>query len=467
MLHHCTSAERFLVFFEGKLHFVMILERNEVMERLKTEKSKALFEETKMYLVDGVASSFHKAADEEYPICLEKGKGSKVYDVDGNEYIDYIGAFGPMLLGYCPDAVNQAVIKQLDKGSHLSAVTVDLCKLSKKLTEIIPCAEKVSYQNSGTEANMHAFRLARAYTGKKKIIKFEGQYHGWSDEEKVSIDANLVSELGVREHPNRLFHSKGQRHETADDIIILPWNDLELLECVMKKYSSEIAAVITEPVMCDSGPILPRAGYLAGMRALSIRYNIVLIFDEVITGFRVALGGAQQYYNVTPDLAVFAKAIAAGYPFAAIVGKKEIMESGVQASGTFNANPIAVAASLATIETLEKGEIYKKFELLGNMLTKGIIELGQMYKITLFCHSVRSICMIVFGMSEPAEDFRDYIEKADSNGYKLFVKKAREYGIRFTSKRGRIYLSSQHTEEDIIKTLQVIKQIFSEIKGDM
>jgi len=436
------------------------------MEKLNTEKSKALFEETKKYLVDGVGSSFHKAADEEYPICLESGKGSKVYDVDGNEYIDYIGAFGPMLLGFCPEAVNQAVIKQLALGSHLSATTTDLCKLSKKLTEIIPCAEKVSYQNSGTEANMHAFRLARAYTGKKKIIKFEGQYHGWSDEEKVSIDANFVSELGIREEPNKLFHSKGQRHEAADDIMILPWNDLKLLEHVMQKYSSEIAAVITEPIMCDSGPILPKPGYLAGMRELSLRYHIVLIFDEVITGFRTALGGAQQYYNVVPDLAVFAKAIAAGYPFAAIVGKKEIMESGVQASGTFNANPIAVAASLATIETLEKGEIYERFESLGEMLTKGIMELGQMYNITLFCHSVSSIGIIVFGMSRPAEDFRDYIEKADVKTYQLFVKKAREYGIRFTSRRGRIYLSSQHTEEDIIQTLQVIKQIFSEIGGD-
>lgn len=437
------------------------------MEKLKTEKSKALFEETKMYLVDGVASSFHKAADEEYPICLEKGKGSKVYDVDGNEYIDYIGAFGPMLLGFCPESVNQAVIKQLDKGSHLSAITTDLCTLSKKLIEVIPCAEKVSYQNSGTEANMHAFRLARAYSGKNKIIKFEGQYHGWSDEEKVSIDANFVSELGGREEPNKLFHSKGQRRETADDIIILPWNDLELLERVMQKYSSEIAAVITEPIMCDSGPILPKPGYLARVRELTIRYNIVLIFDEVITGFRVALGGAQQYYNVVPDLAVFAKAIAAGYPFAAIVGKKEMMECGVQTSGTFNANPIAVAASLATIETLEHAEFYEKFELLGKMLTEGIIKLGQTYNITLFCHSVSAICMIVFGMSEPAEDFRDYIEKADGNMYKVFVKKTREYGVRFTARRGRIYLSSQHTEEDIIKTLQVIKQVFSEIKGDI
>jgi len=437
------------------------------VRKFNTEKSKALFAETKLYLVDGVASSFHKAADEEYPICLEKGKGSKVYDVDGNEYIDYIGAFGPMLLGFCPDLVNQAVIRQLEKGSQLSATTPELCQLSKKLTEIIPCAEKVSYQNSGTEANMHAFRLARAYTGKQKIIKFEGQYHGWSDEEKVSIDAAAVSELGMREEPNKLFHSKGQRQETADDIIILPWNDLELLDRVLNQYSSEIAAVITEPIMCDSGPILPQPGYLAGMRELASKYKVVLIFDEVITGFRVALGGAQQYYQVTPDIAVFSKAIAGGYPFAAIAGKKAIMDSGVQASGTFNANPIAVAAALATIEALEKEDVYENFEYIGRLLTDGIIKLGQRYQLNLFCTCVGSICIIVFGMSEPAKDFREFLDQAELERYQLFVKKARGYGIRFTSKRGRIYLSTQHTEADIRRTLQVIAQVFGEIQGGL
>lgn len=433
------------------------------MQKLKTEKSKAIFEETRKYLVDGVTSSFQKSKYEDYPICLEKGKGSKLYDVDGNEYIDYIGAFGPMLLGFCPDTVNKAVIEQLDKGSHFAATTSNLWKLSKKLTEIIPCAEKVSYQNSGTEANMHAFRIARAYTGKAKIIKFEGQYHGWSDEEKVSIDANYVSELGPRDNPNKILHSKGQRREAVDDIIILPWNDLEALESVMKSNYSQIAAVITEPIMCDSGPILPKLGYLKGMRELTTKYNIILIFDEVITGFRTALGGAQEYYKVTPDIAVFAKAIASGHPLALIAGKKEIMESGVQASGTFNANPISVVAALATIQTLENKNIYEKFDTLGKKLTSGIKELGDKYKIKLFCDSVRSICIIVFGMSNSPEDFRDYIEKADVEFYEQFVKKSKEYGIRFTSRRGRIYLSTKHTEGDIIKTLEVIEQIFSEI----
>ncbi len=432
------------------------------MEKLCTDQSKVIFEETKKYLSDGVASSFHKGEDEEYPICLERGKGSKVYDVDGNEYIDYVGAFGPMLLGYCPEQVNRAVIKQLEQGTQLAATTPELCRLAKKLIDIIPCAEIVSFQSSGTEANMHALRVARAFTGKKKVIKFEGQYHGWTDELKISIDADYLHELGPKHEPSRIFHSKGQRSETADDIIILPWNCLEILEDTLKKHSHEIAAIITEPIMLDSGPILPKEGYLEGMRELATKYNVVLIFDEVITGFRVALGGAQELYQVTPDMAVFAKAIASGYPLSAVTGKKEIMESGVHSSGTFNGNPISVAASLATLEALEDPEVYQQLDRLGKMLADGIKGLTEKYNKKIYSDSIGSIAILVFGMSESPEDFRDFIEKADVNGYVDFVRKAKDYGVRFTSKRGRLYLSTQHTEEDIQNTLKVVEQIFSE-----
>ena len=432
------------------------------MKKLVTEKSKMIFNETKEYLVDGVASSFHRGEDEEYPLCMEKGKGSKVYDVDGNEYIDYVAAFGPMILGYCPESVNLAVIKQLEKGSHLAATTQDLLKLSKKLTEIIPSAEKVSYQSSGTEANMHALRVARAFTSKIKIIKFEGQYHGWTDEVKVSIDADFLHEMGPRHTPKRIYHSKGQRNETSDDLIIIPWNDLKALENTIIKHHNEIAAIITEPIMFDSGPIMPAPGYLEGMRELATKYNIVLIFDEVITGFRAALGGAQEYLKITPDVSVFAKAITAGFPLSAIVGKKEIMDSGVHSSGTFNANPVSVAAALATIAALEQKGVYEKFDTIGQLFTDGIYKLAEKYNKTLYCKFIGAIGILIFGVSEAPEDFRHFVDKADVKYYTYFVRRAKEYGVRFTSKRGRIYISTEHSEEDIIRTLQVIEQIFSE-----
>ena len=317
------------------------------MRRYQTEGSRRLHQQTVPYLLDGVGSSFHVSSYRDYPVAMTHGKGSKLYDVDGNEYIDYVLGFGPMLLGYCPPAVDRAVAEQLRRGSHFSAPTEDLKRLSQRLVEIIPSAELVAYQNSGTEVVMYALRLARAYTGKYKIVKFEGQYHGWSDEEKVSIDASCVEELGDRENPRKILHTKGQRLSSAEDLIVLPWNDLPALERTLAARGGEIAAVLMEPCMCDSGPILPKPGYLEGVREVTRKYGVLLIFDEVITGFRLALGGAQAYYGVTPDLSTFAKAIASGYPFGAVVGRREVMACGVPASGTFNGNPIGVAAALA------------------------------------------------------------------------------------------------------------------------
>jgi glutamate-1-semialdehyde 2,1-aminomutase len=433
------------------------------MEKFNTEKSKELFFEGKKYLVDGVSSSFHKADNEEYPICFTHGKGSHLYDVDGNDYIDYIAGFGPMILGYAPEPVNAAVRDQLEKGSQFSAPTSDLCKLSKKLTEIIPCAEMVSFQSSGTEANMHAWRVARAATGKMKIVKFEGQYHGWADEQKVTIGADSVEQLGSKINVNKLMNTAGQRKSTTDDIIIAPWNDLESLTTIVEENAGEIAAVLMEPYMCDEGPILPKDGYLQGVKDLCHKNNILLIFDEVITGFRLSLGGAQQYFGVTPDLAVFGKAIAGGFSLSMICGSKKLMEQ-VHPSGTFNATPIAVAAALATIAELEKPGTYEAIDKLGKKLTDGLTELGKKHGIKVYANHHNAICQMQLGIDRAPTDFRDCLENVDRESYDKLYLLARDYGVRLTSSRGRIYLSTAHTEEDIDKTLEVFDYIFPMLK---
>lgn len=433
------------------------------MKQFVTDKSRELFNETKKYLVDGVASSFHKAPCEEYPICMEYGKGSHLYDVDGNEYIDYVAGFGPMILGYCNETVSKAVEEQLKKGSQFSTPTYQLMQLSKKLTEIIPCAEKVIYQNTGTEAVMCAFRVARSFTGKNKIVKFEGQYHGWSDEEKVTIDADKVEELGPIDNITKILNTKGQRKEAVDDVIVAPWNDLNALELILNREGDKIACVVMEPFMCDSGPILPTNGYLQGVKDLCEKHNVLLCFDEVITGFRMALGGAQEYFGVTPHIATFAKAIAGGFPLSAVVGRKDIMDAGVHASGTFNANPIGVAAALATIQELEKEGTYKKFQYLGNMFCDGLRELGKKHNINLICHACNSIIMLQLGVNEEAKTFRDFIQNADIDRYQKLFMMATKYGVRLTSKRGRIYLTTAHTEQDIKKTLEIMDFIFEQI----
>lgn len=434
------------------------------MEKFSTKNSEALYQEICQYLVDGVSSSFHKAAAEDYPVAMTHGKGSKMYDVDGNEYIDYIGGFGPMILGYAPDAVNEAVKEQVERGSQFSTPTKQLMDLSKKLTEIIPCAEMVSFQSSGTEANMHAWRVARAYTGKKKIVKFAGQYHGWSDEQKISITANAQT-LGDEKAPARIMATAGQRQETADDIIITSWNRADILEALFEEKGQEIAAVVMEAYMCDEGPIMPQPGYLEKVRELCTKHHIVLIFDEVITGFRMALGGAQQYFGVTPDLGVFGKAIAGGYSLSMVCGKREIMNCGVHPSGTFNATPIAVAAALATITELSQPGVYEKMDELGELFCEKLRALGKKHGIALYTEHHGGIIQLEMGMERAPKDYKDYLENVDSGMYDRLYLLTRDYGVRITSARGRIYLTTEHTEADILKTMEVFDHVLPMLKN--
>lgn len=435
------------------------------MEKYKTQRSEALFTSLKECLLDGVGSSFHKAADEAYPIAFSHGKGARLYDVDGNEYIDYINGLGPMILGYSPDSLNAAVKEQVDKGTHFSAPGENLLALCRRLVEIIPCAEMISFQNSGTEANLFAFRLARAYTGRPKIVKFEGQYHGWADEEKISIDADSVDELGDAEHPAKILHTAGQPAASAENIIVKRWNNIETIERLLKEQGDEIAAIIMEPFMCDSGPILPAKDYLRNIRALTEQYGCLLIFDEVITGFHMALGGAQEYYGVTPDLATFGKAVSGGYPLAVIAGKKEIMTCGVHASGTFNANALSVTAALTVITELSKPGVYEQFDRLGSLFCRLLRELGGKYDLPLYCDHLGAICVLEFGVQSSPADFRDCLSRVDFVFYGKVVQLAKAYGVRLTPRRGRLYLSTAHTEQDILDTIKVFDIVFRELSA--
>lgn len=427
-----------------------------------TEKSKAMFESAKHSLVGGVASSIHKGAWQEYPIYLERGKGTRIYDIDGNEYIDYMMAFGPAILGYSPDAINQAVIKQLEYGTQLAAPTASLIELCNKIVDIIPCAEKVStFLCSGSEANIHAIRLARAYTGKMKVIKFEGHYHGWLDEEKVSCSAPSEEFMGPRNNPWPLRHFAGQKY--PDDVIILPYNDLEIVEETLRRRSGEIACVIMESVMFNASPVFPKPGFLEGLRELTKKYGVVLIFDEVITGFRLSLGGAQQYFGVTPDLATFAKAMAGGYPVSVVAGKEEIVSSGTATAGTFNGNPLVVAASLAVIDELSKPGTYAKINELSEMMVKGWYELGRKYDLKLYSRALGAIWTIQFGIDEPIDDYRDSFKKIDSGLYQKVCKGALENGVRLNPWYGRGYMSTAHTADDISKTLAILDQVMGDI----
>lgn len=421
-----------------------------------------MFEKAQRGMINGVASSIHKYAWQEYPLYMERGQGSKIYDVDGNEYIDYMMGFGPIILGYSNEVVNKAVIEQMKKATQIAAPTENLIRLTDKICKIIPSAEKVStYFNSGTEGNLHAVRLARAYTGKNKIVKFEGAYHGWSDELKVSTEADSVEALGPRNKPFILKHFPGQRD--ADETIVMPFNDLELMEQLFKRKGNEIAAVILEQVLFNTHPVFPMEGFLEGLRMLTRKYDILLIFDEVITGFRLSLGGAQEYFDVTPDISVFAKAMGNGYPISAVVGREDVVKALMATAGTFNGNPLCVAAAIATIGELEKPGVYEEMQRKSEILIDGTLKLAKKHGIKTWGRAAGATWAINMGVERAFRDYRDVLENVNSELYQKFTKECLDRGIRLNPWRGRAYITTEHTDEDIKKTLDVFEDVFRKL----
>ena len=427
---------------------------------LELAKSRKMFERACEFIAGGVNSAM-RGTMKPFPLFFERGEGSKIYDVDGNKYIDYSLSFGPLILGHRPAKVVNAVKEQIDKGWIYGAQHELEIKLSEKLAKIIPCAELTRYSNTGTEAVQMALRLARAYTGKNKIIKFEGHYHGWLDNILISYHPKL-EEAGTIESPHSVLTSSGQVESVLKDIIILPWNNLEIFEEVVKRHKDEIAGIITEPMMCNSGVIYPAKGYLEGLRKVTSENKIILIFDEVITGFRLALGGAQEYFNVIPDIAVFGKAMAAGFPISSIAGKRDIMNLITQGkvihAGTFNSNPISIAAAYATVTELEKnnGGIYKHIFRLGNRLKEGIEKIVKDIGFPAILQGPGPMFHLFFTHRKSVNHYRDYLD-SDMEIYEKFIEYLLHEGILSLS-RGIWYISAAHSDEDIERTLEAVEK---------
>ena len=422
----------------------------------KWERSREFLERSQRSLAGGVSSSVRMRTPPP-PIFYARAQGSRLWDVDGNEYIDYVLGQGPMILGHGPPQVLAAVQEAITMGQLYAGQHEGEILLSEKLQQIIPCAELVCYSNSGSEAVHTALRLARAYTGRTKIIKFEGHYHGWFDNILYSLAPSL-DQAGRRETPATVPGTRGQPPSAEADIIVLPWNDLDLLRTTLAVHGDEIAGVIMEPIMCNTGVILPRPGFLEGVRQACTDRGIVLIFDEIITGFRVALGGAQAYFGVTPDLAVFGKAMASGFPISCIVGRRDLMEQiargEVNHSGTFNSNVICVAAALATIAELERENagIYTQVHASGERLMEGIREAAQARSLPIHVQGLGAIFHVAFTEEVGLFEYRDNL-KCDAKRYGALVVTLTERGVR-TTPRGAWNLSAVHSQDDIAITLE-------------
>ena len=281
-------------------------------------KSLELYERAQKSLAGGVSSNY-RMSKQPHTLFFTRGEGTRIYDVDGNEYLDFTLSQGPLILGHSHPKVLQRVTEEMKHGQLYAGQHELEINLAEKLQRHIPCAELVRFTNSGSESVQATLRLARAFTGRTKYVKFEGHYHGWFDNVLVSLQPSKDT-AGPRSSPQAVLETNGQASSVLKDVVVLPWNDLEIVEKALRQNADEIAAIITEPVMCNNGCIEPTEGFLEGLRNLCNRYGVVLIFDETITGFRLGLGGAQAYYGITPDLAIFGKAMASGFPFSLFAG---------------------------------------------------------------------------------------------------------------------------------------------------
>jgi glutamate-1-semialdehyde 2,1-aminomutase len=427
---------------------------------MDTTRSEQLFVEAQRYIPGGVNSPVRafKSVGRN-PIFVEKAKGSKIYDADGNEYIDYVCSWGPMILGHADDRINEAVKAALGNGTSFGAPTELEVEMAKRVVEAVPSVEKVRMVSSGTEATMSAIRLARGYTGRKKLIKFAGCYHGHSDCLLVHAGSGVTT-LGLPDSP-------GVTEGAAQDTINLPYNDLEAVEKTIRDQHEEIAAVIIEPVAGNAGVIMPADGFLEGLRKVTKEYGVVLIFDEVITGFRLSYGGAQKYFNVTPDLTCLGKIIGGGFPVGAFGGRAEIMDAiapvgSVYQAGTLSGNPIAMIAGITLLDVLKDPAVYKELDRKGRMFSNGLKKAAAETGIQAQFNGVGSLnCM--FFTETPVVDY-DTAKTSDTERFAKYFRLMLDQGINLApSQFEAAFVSMAHTDEDIERTVEAARKAMKQL----
>ncbi len=427
---------------------------------MNTQKSKSLYERSVKHISAGVNSPVRFY--EPYPFFTSYGSGAKLHDVDGNTYIDYCLAYGPLILGHANLKVMEAVTQQLQRGTAYGTPTEAEVELAELLSHIVPCAEFSRLVNSGTEATMHAIRLARGVTGKDKIVKFEGCYHGAHDSVLVNAGSGAIT-FGV---PS----SSGVPKASAENTIVLPYNNAELLEDTISRNKDHVAAVIVEPVIGNSGVILPKKNYLHDLRRITKENGVLLIFDEVITGFRLALGGAQEYFGVEPDIVTLGKILGGGFPIGAYAGKKDIMEKisplgKVYQAGTMSGNPVSVVAGLTTLRTLvdQKEKLYPLLARSAEAIKKGIADSAKDAKLDIQINGVASMFQMFF-TSQPVVDYKTALI-SDKVRFMKFQSALMNNGVFVAPSQFETwFVSAAHSIDDVNRTIEAIGSALKENK---
>jgi glutamate-1-semialdehyde 2,1-aminomutase len=448
-----------------------------MMETSQTQnrtRSKQWFERAQQSLVEGVNSPSRGATVyTPGPILLERGQGSHVWDADGNEYVDFMMSFGALIQGHAHPALVKTVSEAMADGSHFAAATSAEVEAAERFRRMVPSAEVVRFTNTGSEATMLALRLARAHTGRSKFLKFEGHYHGWYDPFLLNAHSHAPELLGPVENPARIPDSDGIPASTFDDVVLAPWNDVAALEDVLKQHGHELAAVITEPIMANMGCILPRDGYLPRLRELTRDCGALLILDEVVTGFRYAPGGCQEYYGVQPDLSTFGKALGAGFPVGAVAGPRSILERMrwsehmVLHYGTFNGHRLTmkvVAANLGLLnpDLLSTENVYGKLHAVGNAAIAGLREVFRRRRVKAIVQGFGPMFQIYFTERDAIHDYRDYCKYVDAKLYSRFVHRLLDRGIYMTPSNGLHWIiSTAHTDADVQALVEAADQACS------
>jgi glutamate-1-semialdehyde 2,1-aminomutase len=398
-----------------------------------------------------------------YPLFVDRGEGAYLYDVDGNAYIDYLLGLGPMILGHCPPKVTAAVVEQIQKrGTVFALPTAQEALLAQKIIAAVPSIDQVRLCNTGTEAVIYSIRLARAFTGREKVIRFEGMYHGFGDGVYWSKHPRL-EEAGPDQHPIAVPQGPGMPKSIGEQLIILPWNDVAALRSAVTREGDAIAAILTEPVMCNTGCILPEPGYLQAMREIADSRGIVLIYDEVITGFRLGYGGAQGIYGIKPDISVFAKGLGGGYPVAALGGRRDIMklvaDGTVSLAGTYSANGIAVAAANAALDEIgAPGKFEGLFERCARFYA-GLQAIFARHGLPAYVAGLGPVLQVWFA-EKPIRNYRDAARHANHQTFRRWWEAMLERGVLFhPGQYENLFVSFAHSDADIDRTLKAADDV--------
>lgn len=441
--------------------------------KFSTEKSRQLYQQTVGVLIEASSSSSRGPANfGKYPIFMERGRGSRIYNVDGNQYVDWMMAFGALPLGHAHPEVVEAITEAASSGAHFATATSVELEVAEMLQSLVRNVERVRFANTGTEAMMAAIRLARGVTGRPKILKFEGHYHGWHDDVLVSSNALPPSAVGLRSDPIKIPDSSGLNRHALDDTIVVPWNDLHALQRAIENHPGQIAAIISEGIMANMGVIPPAEGYLRGLQELAHANGILFILDETVTGFRIAPGGCQEYYRLSPDLVTFGKALGCGLPVAALAGRAEIMDAlqwgGVLHYGTHNGSRIGMFAARANLRVLTRDDnaAFRHTWKIAEQLCSGYRELFRSRGRAVLVQNVGPMFQLMFTDRPAIRDYREFCQYVDRPAFQKFVLSLFPFGV-YASPSASLHsiVTLAHTEQDVEFTLEAAARVLDSVDG--